>query len=335
MRGELKTLTDAEELIASLRARAGLAEARSAAPLEVVLSLSPITRDGKALQPGTMELSGKAPQWENCFNPALEADPTRYGARYAGYVTYLTSRLNPSAVILGRVVNRYEVHCGKAAYDAILDVIHAAHDRLKGSDAPVQTILEVDVEDLYGLPKRDGRCVGVAPEACFEERSVLLDGVRTDALGLHAMPAIALEEMAMWPPDWLDRVVQASPTAQAVVSATSLGATSLSAQLQAGGPCIERFASDEVQQRAWLRTLQSSAEALDMPWVAWHPLRDLVSAEVSASCPCAGDEEVCFYFDHVVDERAFAMRRLVGGGLWSVDGQARLGGQEWELEVQP
>ena len=324
----LESLSAAEALITSMRS-----SAPDEGSLQVVLSLSPITREGKALQPGTMNLSGKAPQWENCFDPSAEADPTRYGARYAGYVSYLVSRFSPDALILGRTMNRYELHCGRAQYDAMVGVVNAAHARLVAEEGAPMTIVEVDVEDLYGLPKQAGRCVGVEPEACFEERKGLLEGIVADAIGLHSMPALALEEMEAWPPDWLERVALAAPTEEALVTATSLVATPLYEQTPGGGPCIALFESDAVTQRAWLRTVMASAERLAMPWVAWHPLGDLVDATVSSSCPCAGDEEVCFYLDHVVEERAMAMRRLTGGGLWDVSGQARLGGEEWSEEV--
>ena len=334
----LAKLSEAEALIADLRGGiAGLPVPEGEEPraLEVVLALSPITRDGAALSPGTMNLAGKAPQWENCFDPSTESDPQKYGGRYAGYVSYVVNRLEPDAVILGRTMNRYEVTCGETKYRAMLDVIHAAHDRLAERDVAPTTIIEVDVEDLYGYPKRDGRCVAMGPAECFETRRGLLEGIRVDALGLHSMPAVALEELETWEPDWLERVALASPTTDVVVTATSFPAASISEQGPGGCPCIELLASDAALQRAWLTTVMMTAESLEMPWVAWHPVVDLAPEAVVVSCPCSGDEDICFYLDHVVAERATATRRSVSNGLWTHDGQTRLSGQQWRAEVNP
>jgi hypothetical protein len=334
----LEQVGEAEALVAELRGALDRVEASGTGEprtLEVILALSPITRDGSALAPGTMELAGKAPQWENCFDPSAQSDPNRYGARYAGYVTYLVNRFEPDAVILGRTMNRYEVACGELKYMAMLEVIHAAHDRLAERDEPPTTIVEVDVEDLYGYPKLPGRCVAMSPDECFEIRRGLLEGLRVDALGLHSMPAVALGDLETWSPDWLERVANASPTPEVVVTATSLPATTLSEQGPGGGPCIGVVGSDESIQRAWLTTVMLTAEALAMPWVAWHPVRDLAPEAVIASCPCSGDEDICFYLDHVIDERATATRRSVSSGLWTHDGQARLSGQQWSSEVSP
>ncbi|MGB0591280.1 MAG: hypothetical protein ACPGU1_16505 [Myxococcota bacterium] len=333
----LTQLSEAEAVVSELRSALSAASSSTTEEplaLHLVLAVSPITRDGTALSPGTMELVGKAPQWENCFDPSAEGDPTRYGARYAGYVNYLVNRFEPDAVILGRTMNRYEVACGEAKYSAMLDVIHAAHDRLSEADVPPTTIVEVDVEDLYGYPKLPGRCVAMSPAECFETRRGLLGALRVDALGLHSMPAVALEELEAWTPDWLERVAEASPTDHSVVTSTSLPATSLSEQGPGGGPCIQILESEEALQRAWLTTVTMTAEALEMLWVAWHPVRDLAPEEVVVSCPCSGDEEICFYLDHVIDERATATRRSVSNGLWTHAGEPRLSGQQWLSEVQ-
>jgi len=331
----IDNLEAAEAALIELEAqRAAAAEETGEAPAEpqIILSLSPVTRDGVYLSPGTMDTTGKTPDWERCFDPAAQADPTRYAGRYAGYVTYLAKRFEPDMLILGMTMNRYEENCGQAIYEAMLGVTTEAHERLQLLDNPPTTILEVDVEDLYGYPKKPGRCVLTTPEACFEERRQLLEPIVADALGLHSQPAVALEDLEAVDQDWLARVADAAPTDTVVITATSLPATEITEQNLGGGPCISILDADEVDQRSWLDQVLSTAAARDMPLVVWHPLQDQMPEDVAASCPCSGDTDICFYLDSVSQDRATATRRLVTGGLWTHDDTPRLSGALWSEE---
>lgn len=298
----------------------------------MVLALSPLAPDFDTLAPAARDESGLLvlnSQWKaRCYDPSQDLEPHRYRDRYAGYVAWIVQRFDPRWVIVAQRINRYET-CGRSAYDAVADYAGEARRRLAALPAgatTAETIVTVDVEDLYGFPKSGGPCGAKSPADCFAERSALLAEVDADILGLDSYPAIAVPTVGTLPQDWLDRVASARPDLPAVVTGTSLPAVDLFTRK---GTCQPILVSSDVLQRGWLDQVLSTAISHDMAFVVWHPLQDLLDAGAASACPCPTGEPVC---DHLSQLNAGAddVRRLATGGLFENDGTARIGGTLWK-----
>jgi hypothetical protein len=297
----------------------------------LVLALSPLSPDFDTLAPDARDESGVLllnSQWTaSCYDPSKDPEPHRYRDRYAGFVTWVTQRFKPRWVILAQRINRYEV-CGGAAYAAVADYAGEARRRLAALPAgtlDTQTIVTVDVEDLYGFPRPGGPCDAVTAAQCFEARKSLLGAVDADILGLDSYPAVALPTLGEMPQDWLDRVAAARPELPAVVTGTALPPVDLFTRK---GTCQPILVSSDVIQRAWLDQVLSTAVARDMPLVVWHPLQDLLDAGPASACPCSKSDPVCVHLEQL-GAGADDLRRFVTGGLFEHDGTERIGATLW------
>lgn len=298
----------------------------------MVLSLSPLAPDFDTLAPAARDESGLLvlnSQWTaRCYDPSKDPEPHRYRDRYAGYVAWIVQRFDPRWVILAQRINRYET-CGRSAYDAVADYAGEARRRLAALPAgtiTAETIVTVDVEDLYGFPKPGGPCGAKSPQDCFAERSALLAEVDADILGLDSYPAIAVPTVGTLPQDWLDRVASARADLPSVVTGTSLPAVDLFTRK---GTCQPILVSGPELQRAWLDQVLSTTASHGMAFVVWHPLQDLLDAASASVCPCPSAEPVCGHLEQL-NAGADDVRRLVTGGLFEHDGTARIGGTLWK-----
>lgn len=298
----------------------------------MVLALSPLAPDLDTLAPAARDESGVLvlnSQWTaRCYDPSKDPEPHRYRDRYAGYVTWIVQRFDPRWVILAQRINRYET-CGRPAYDAVADYAGEARRRLAALPAgsiTAETIVTVDVEDLYGFPKPGGPCGAKTPTDCFAERSALLSKVDADILGLDSYPAIAVPTVGALPQDWLDLVAGARADLPSVVTGTSMPAVDLFTRK---GTCQPILVSSDVLQRGWLDQVLSTAVSHAMPFVVWHPLQDLLDADAASACPCSTSEPVCGHLEQL-NAGADDVRRLVTGGLFENDGTERIGGTLWK-----
>ena len=321
--------------IEAVEAALAAADAEAMADMKIVLSLSPLNEGANNPAPKAGDDTGVLTLqegWTNqtCFNPLATESEDKYPNEYAGYVRWMASRFDADFVVLGRVMNRYEENCGTGPYEGALTFTTAAHAALAALDEPPVTVVSVDVEDLYGLPKQPGRCVTETPQACLEERKGLLDGIVADRIGLESQPLLVLEETGSVPQDWLSRVTAARADIGWVVTSTSLPPVELYTQPN-DTQCLPLSDSTETLQRSWLDQVLSTAETGGMDFVVWHPLTDLADAAVAAACPCpdASDPALCYFLETANQDTADATRRLVTAGLFAMDGTARAGGEIW------
>ncbi|MCB9786966.1 MAG: hypothetical protein H6744_09775 [Deltaproteobacteria bacterium] len=303
----------------------------------MVLSLSPLAPTLDTLAPDARDESGLLvlnTQWTaRCYDPSKDPDPERYRDRYAGFVAWVVQRFDPRWVVLARRVNRYEV-CGRSAYDAVLGFASEAGRRLDALPAgavSAETLVTVDVEDLYGYPRPGGPCDTLGAAACLATRQGLLDGIDADLLGLESYPATALPSLGQLPQDWLERVAAARADLPSAVAGTSLPAVDLYTR---EGTCQPLLVSSDVVQRAWLDQVLSTAADREMAFVVWHPLQDLLDADAASACPCSPADPVCVHLDQL-GAGASDVRRFVTGGLFEHDGTERIGGTLWKGLLAP
>lgn len=296
----------------------------------VVLALSPLATSFDTLAAEAGETGGNLtlnPSWKPyCYDPGTDGNPTKWRDAYAGYVVWAIRRYQPAFVILGERLNLYEAACGAAPYASLKGFVSEANTRVGAITDVAQpaTIVSVDVEDLYGFPKKAGRCVAVTPQACFDTRKGLLDGLDADVVGLESYPAPYVDTLGTIPSDWLSRVVAAAGKPTAVVG-TSLPATSMSHR---EGVCLPILTSSEAIQASWLDQVLATAENARMPLVIWRSLVDLYDAGVVSSCPCAGDTGLCQHLDQL-GGAADVVRFRLAGGLVDVDGTERQAAAVW------
>jgi hypothetical protein len=265
----------------------------------IALALSPLSPEFDTLAPLASDQSGALvlnPTWKPaCYDPSKDSDPLVHAGQYAGYVTWITQRFAPRFVILGQRLNLYEATCGPSAYAAVASFTALARTRLAASatvlDKPL-TVVTVDVEDLYGFPKRPGRCATGTPSDCLAGRSSLLTGLDADALGLESYPFRAFSVAADIPSNWLATVADLS-TLPVLIAGTALPATRLEAER---GVCVPLFESDPAAQRAWLDQVLALSSTEKSPLVVWRSLVDLLPA-TAATCPCAADFALCAHLD--------------------------------------
>lgn len=335
-----------------LNAVTEMRDAAEATGRPLVLALSPLNAVFDNLAPEASEEAGALvlkPNWtpgsqNYCFNPSAQSDPLKYRDAYAGYARWVVQQFDaqaPAFVIVGQRINLYEENCWKqaGAYEAVAGFAWAAHARIKELDDPPTTIVTVDVEDLYGFPKQDGRCQTGTPQDCFAERQALLSALDgpdgeapPDRLGLESYPAVALPELGTLPSDWLARVIDARPDMPPVIAGTGIPAGDLRTEL---GVCQDLLLTDEVAQRAWLDGVLAIAGTESMELVVWTPVRDLLPADVLGSCPCSGDATLCQHLDFLGSELANALRLRASAGLWSLDDTPRLAGTLWSELLAP
>ena len=289
------------------------------AGLPVVLALSPLSPEYDTLAPDARDEGGQLilnSAWRPyCYDPATDGVPTRYRDQFAGFARWAAERFSPRMVIVAQRINLYEATCGAAAYGSIVDFAGEAARRIAASEAlgdkPI-TIASVDVEDLYGFPKKDGRCQTGTAADCLAGRKALLaqlEAMDVMVTGLESYPANAFADLGQLPGDWLSRVLAVATKDTAIVGA-EVPAQSMSTER---GVCSPLFAATEAQQRAFLDQVLSAGAARDMALVAWRHLTDLQPAAVVTSCPCAGDFALCSHLSGLGSKRDERRLRLVGG----------------------
>ncbi len=253
-----------------------------------------------------------------CYDPASDGVPTRYRDQFAGFARWAAERFNPRMVIVAQRLNLYEATCGAAAYTSLVDFAGEAARRIAASEAlgekPI-TIASVDVEDLYGLPKKDGRCqTGTAADCLAGRKALLAQLEATDVMvtGLESYPANAFADLAqLLPGDWLSRVL-AVTTKPSVIAGAEVPAMPLSTERRR---VHSLFASTEAQQRAFLDQVRPRGRgaARDGARRTWRHLTDLQPSAVVSSCPCAGDFALCSHLSGLGSKRDERRLRLVGG----------------------
>ena len=321
----------------------------------VVLAISPLSTSLDTLAANTTEAGPGIlrvdTSWRStCFDPGRETNPTRLREQFARFAAWLVNRARPDMVIVGHRLNIYEARCGQAPWRGMLDFVGAAISRIRAvADLPsvpgqpvfvVPTIIAgLDVEDLYGLPSKPGRCAGMTIEACLEQRASLLgdfdaalgDAAAPDVVGLDAHPAAfvvarAGEEI---PARYLTNVLQKLAERKVAIIATSLPAQSLTSRQ---GPCVPHYTVDDDAQRRWLDLVLAAGQTRAMPLVVWRNLGDLAKTAVVTSCPCTGDSQLCDDLASVggaVD----ALRLRLVSGLVDSDGNARPALATWRAAI--
>jgi len=306
--------------------------------LPLVLALSPVAPDFDTLAPLAKDGAGALvldDAWESyCYDPSKDPTPARYRDRFAGFVAWAVQRFQPTMVVLGQRMNLYEATCGRSAYDAILGYIDAAATRVRALASPPTLVVSVDVEDLYGYPKKPGRCQTGAPKDCLTGRAELATAAAAavgqgGVLGLESYPARALADLDALPADWLRRVAELAPQATAILGA---GLPAIRLETQAG-VCTPLLEANEADQRAFLDQVFAVADLEEMPLVVWRGLSDLAAAAVVGSCPCGGDATLCQHLAGLgagKDERRLELVR----GLWTRDGTPRQAATLWRAVLE-
>jgi len=312
-----------------LAALTALEQAARALDRPIVLALSPLTPTWNTLAPAASDQGGSLvlnATWRgSCANPAQDVDPDRWRVAYGRYAAWMARRFEPRWVIIGQRLNRLEEACGPSMYATLQGFVAEAHARVGAltTVTPPTTIVTVDVEDLYGFPRKAGRCVAITPAECLAQRGDLLDGLEADVLGLESYPGAILRELADIPPDWLTRVAGRRADMTPAIAGTELPAMSLSRR---DGVCVPLLESTPEAQAAWLDQVLSAADALRMPLVVWRTLGDLADPAVVGTCPCSGDPDLCFFLDGAGGDRL--KLRLVAG-LLAHDGVERQAAAVW------
>lgn len=319
--------------LAEVQAIRALAES---AGKHIALRLSPLSTNFDTLAADAREDNGALAlneTWKSyCYDPSSDGNPTKYRDAYAGFAAWAVQQFEPRWVVLGHRMNLYEDNCGTSPFDALVGFTVEANARVKALDAAPLTVVGVDVEDLYGLPPKAGRCVAVTPADCLAERRTLLAGIDADVLGLESYPAPYAADFAtgdQLPADWLTAVADARADMTAGVLGTSLPAQSMRSQQ---GVCVGWIDSSEDAQRLWLDNVLNAADTRDMSFVFWRSLVDLLEADVVATCPCSGDAATCNHLDQL-GARADDVRVLVGAGLVGLDGTERPAVQQWRTTL--
>lgn len=286
---------------------------------EVILALSPLSPEYDTLAPDARDESGALvlnSAWRPyCYDPSTDGNPTKYRDQFAGYARWVTERFSPHAVIVAQRLNLYEATCGTTAYGALVDYAGEAARRIAASDALTvkpPTVASLDVEDLYGFPKKDDRCQSGTPADCLAGRKALitrLEASGVSAIGLESYPANAFPDAVDVPSDWLARVL-ASVTKPSAIAGAELPAVAMETPR---GVCTPLLESSEAAQRAFLDQVLAAAAAKDMIFAAWRHLLDLQPAAVVTACPCAGDAALCNHLDGLGSKRDERRLALVGG----------------------
>jgi len=299
------------------------------AGLPIVLAISPLSPEYDTLAPEARDASGALvlnSAWRPyCYDPSTDGNPTKYRDQFAGFARWAAERFKPQAVIVAQRLNLYEATCGATAYGALVDFAGEAAKRIAASQVLTTkptTIASLDVEDLYGFPKKDGRCQTGTPAACFATRKGLiatLEAADIAVIGLESYPANAFADAAAIPVNWL-ALVLAATTKPTAITGAELPAMPLDTPK---GVCTPLLSSNEAQQRAFLDQVLAAGDAREMSLVVWRHLLDLQSADIIASCPCAGDFALCSHLDGLGSKRDERRLMLVGGlGTSTVERQA-------------
>lgn len=289
------------------------------AGLPVILAISPLSPEYDTLAPEARDASGALvlnSSWRPpCYDPSTDGNPTKYRDQFAGFARWAAERFKPQSIIVGQRLNLYEATCGATAYAAVVDFAGEAARRIAASDVLTTkptTIASLDVEDLYGFPKKDGRCQTGTPADCFAVRKALITTLEANDVGitgLESYPANAFADASQIPGNWLSLVL-AQTTKPTAIAGAELPALPLETQK---GVCTPLLSSTETQQRAFLDQVLAAADAEEMSLVAWRHLLDLQPADVVASCPCAGDFALCSHLDGLGGKRDERRLMLVGG----------------------
>lgn len=303
------------------------------AGVPVVLELSPLSSAFDTVaadardEGGQLILNSRFKPY--CYDPSGDSQPTKLRDQFAGFAVWATERFHPAMVVVGERLNLYEATCGASAYAAIKGYVAEAARRIKALDAPPQVVVSIDVDDLYGYPKMAGRCQTGTPQDCLATRKALVEDLAAsvDVVGLESYPARAMAELESLPEDWLRRAADAvaSGDGKTAITGTGLPAIRLEA---AQGVCVPVFEGTEVDQKRWLDQVLAVATARKMPLVVWRSLSDLAPADVTGSCPCAGDFVLCSHFEGL-GAGADDTRLMLVQGLWGKDGVARQAAALW------
>ena len=306
-------------------------DAVNALGLPIILALTPLGEafDGLAAeanqQSGTLVLNDK---WKPvCYDPSQDGNPTKWRDAYAGYVKWAVEYFDAQWVYLAQRVNLNERICGSQVYQSILEFAEAAHARLQELEAPPVSVVTVDVEDLYGYPAKPGRCVGVAPADCLQERAVLLDAIVADRLGLvtHPGAALAESELLELPASWLTAVAEHRSDLRAVIA--DAGLIAIPFGRWEGDFCQPVFETTEWLQVDWVDRVFSAAQSLGSDLVVWSHQLDLMDTAMVSGCPCVGDLTQCTLLESSSD--VDRLRQTLLSGLWDSTGEARAAADVW------
>ena len=323
------------------------------------LVVSPLAPDFGTLAAEAREANGRLivdpSAFRPCFDPATETRPDDLRDRFARYVAWLANRARPAHLVVGHRLNLLEAQCGDGPWRSALAFVGAAIARVRAladSEQPpgvppfvVPTLtVGVDVEDLHGLPRRPGRCAGVALADCLAIRAPALGTAWSEALtgpsapdlvGLESYPAAVLIDAptAPIPASYLSGAVTAVAgwASAAAVLGTALPAVPLATRV--GNPCVTFLPSDAEQQIRWLDLAIAASKAASMPFFAWRHHADAGPTATLASCPCSGDTDFC---DHLGDlgPRADATRTALIEGLVDSAGAERPAFARWRLATE-
>ena len=302
--------------------------------LRVVLALNPVNSKYDNLAPeASDDGSGEVRLRENwlkeyCPNPSDDGNPDKWARAYSRYVAWMVDLFEPEFVGLARSINLYEERCESArpgAYAAVVAMANRAHSDLKGSESDVTTFTGVLVEDLYGYPRKGGRCPSMSAKDCFAERKVLLDGIESDRLGLESYPAAAVATLKELPGDWLAHIAENIGGREVVF--TGLGMPGRSIE-HVSGVCVPWVDADEEMQRSLLDQAATVAKQTASDLLVWSSVRDLYTAEAVGSCACSSPKELCDHLDQLGGAADEVRPRLMQG-LYTEAGDERLAGELW------
>jgi len=307
--------------------------------LRLVLALSPMNMryDNLAAKVVADGSGGDTLQdnWLNeyCPNTSAGGNPDKWPVAYARYVNWMVELFSPEFVSLGHRVNLFEENCGQVSpgsYESMIGFSTAAHQRIKEAHPDVLTIVGVDIEDLYGYPKKPGRCTSLSPKECFEERRQLIAPIVADRVGLASYPAVAVASLKELPGDWLSHIYDALDGEPAVI--TGLGMPGRSVE-EKSGVCVPFIESDEGLQRDLLDQAVALAGQASMEFVVWSFARDLFDADAIGSCACSGPKDLCDHLDQL-GASADEVRPTFIQGLYDKGGTRRQAGDLWHTLLE-
>lgn len=300
----------------------------AATDLPIVLALSPLAPTYDTLAPEARDEAGRlvldSGANPRCYDPSKDGNQTKLRDQFAGYAVWAVGRFHPRWVVVGQRLNLYEASCGASAFTALAGYANEAARRIAALEAPPETIASVDVEDLYGLPMKAGRCQAGTRAECLATRKGLLDALSTNYIGLESYPGATLEGTAV-PAQWIQGVAALRPTVPKAIVGIAVPALTMQSDR---GVCQPLIASTDAIQTAFLDQAIAAADAHDMPFLVWRSVVDAGPEAIVASCPCAGDAVWCQHLDGLGPGADLRRIQLLSG-LIAQDGTERDGAAIW------
>jgi hypothetical protein len=323
------------------------------------LVVSPLSPDFGTLAAEAREANGRLivdpSAFRPCFDPATETRPEELRDRFARYVAWLANRARPAHLVVGHRLNLYEAQCGDRPWRSVLGFVGEAIARVRGLAEVAQPpgvapfvvpnlIVGLDVEDLHGLPRKPGRCAGVALADCLATRApqlasswaeVLTGASAPDVVGLESYPAAVLidapgEDI---PATYLPGAIRAVTGWAAGSTVLGTGLPGVPLATRVGTPCVTFLTSGPEQQIRWLDLAITASKAAELPFLAWRHHTDAGPTAALGSCPCSGDAAFCDHLDDL-GVRADPTRTSLVEGLIDSDGAPRPALTRWRLATE-